>query len=75
MEELSFLGSSDPYTRIDLDKRESYMLFTCLIYVVLGIYPAPTLHVLYYSVSLIALLDTFNFTGSSKGSIPGATYG
>ena len=49
-----FLSSSDPYTLIDLNKREFFMLFTLVIFtVVLGIYPAPILDGLHYSVSTL----------------------
>ena len=49
-----FLSSSDPYTLIDLNKREFFMLFTLVLFtVVLGIYPAPILDGLHYSVSTL----------------------
>nr|YP_010943457.1 NADH dehydrogenase subunit 4 [Thelebolus microsporus]WLS55486.1 NADH dehydrogenase subunit 4 [Thelebolus microsporus] len=49
-----FLSTSDPYTLIDLNKREFFMLFTLVLFtVVLGIYPAPILDGLHYSVSTL----------------------
>jgi len=49
-----FLSSADPYTLIDLNKREFFMLFTLVLFtVVLGIYPAPILDGLHYSVSTL----------------------
>ena len=49
-----FLSSSDPYTLIDVNKREFFMLFTLVLFtVVLGIYPAPILDGLHYSVSTL----------------------
>ena len=47
-----FLNLKDHYALIDLNKREFFMLFTLVVFtVVLGIYPAPILDGLHYSVS------------------------
>jgi NADH-ubiquinone oxidoreductase chain 4 len=52
---IAFGGSFSKYFEaniIDLNKREFYMLFTLVVFtVVLGIYPAPVLDGLHYSVS------------------------
>lgn len=49
-----FLNLKDHYALIDLNKREFFMLFTLVIFtVVLGIYPAPILDGLHYSVSTL----------------------
>ena len=49
-----FLSLKDHYALIDLNKREFFMLFTLAAFtVVLGIYPAPILDGLHYSVSTL----------------------
>ena len=49
-----FLSLKDNYTLIDLNKREFIMLFSLVVFtVVLGIYPAPILDGLHYSVSTL----------------------
>jgi NADH-ubiquinone oxidoreductase chain 4 len=49
-----FLSLKDHYALIDLNKREFFMLFTLATFtVVLGIYPAPILDGLHYSVSTL----------------------
>ena len=52
---VAFGGSFSKYFEtniVDLNKREFYMLFTLVLFtVVLGIYPAPILDGLHYSVS------------------------
>jgi NADH-ubiquinone oxidoreductase chain 4 len=52
---IAFGGSFSKYFEaniVDLNKREFYMLFTLVLFtIVLGIYPAPVLDGLHYSVS------------------------
>jgi len=49
-----FLNLKDQYNLVDLNRREFFMLFTLAIFtVVLGVYPAPILDGLHYSVSTL----------------------
>lgn len=49
-----FLNLKDHYNLVDLNRREFFMLFTLAIFtVVLGVYPAPILDGLHYSVSTL----------------------
>jgi NADH-ubiquinone oxidoreductase chain 4 len=49
-----FLTLKNQYSLVDLSLREFFMLFTLVIFtVVLGIYPAPILDGLHYSVSTL----------------------
>lgn len=55
-----FLNTINPVNIIDINRREFFMLLTLVVFtVVLGIYPAPILDGLHYSVS--SLIYSANF--------------